>query len=465
MKLESASPNLTFYWSDEENFELHKALLFGTSSRSHKKPEDRKQFYEGKGLTTKADSFFTENLGFGDRSIAEQFNLNFEYNDVPATFSFEFLDFPFMSPIESSTRYLRIPEGYFYKFEHLQHMAGYDKYLENCDFSLDIYNRAFDELVAFYKEKFPVENIEWGQEMSNDDVTRAYNSTIKSKSADAVKIFLPFSVNTNFTVCMNARALQDLIGRLVYYNIMNEGFIKPLLDPLIKYVSENSQTKSLFSKLPEVINIWSKRAENTELRPKVTADVELWGESGLVNAYNMTEDVVPIIPNRMPRVNRHDRIDDNYSLNMFVFEVISSIGAYRDLNRHRHAQTHAMGINNPIILIPNKDMKENFLNYLGEYQKDNVLDEIPKKESRPLFYAGCPLGASIKWHMYTNLFELSNIVELRTTKGGYWEYIQIARDLAKSVGMQYNLFEHADFVTDYNNTLPTLRQEMKKVIA
>lgn len=70
MKLEQVSPNLTFYWSDEENFELHKALLFGTSSRSHKNPQERKEFYEEKGLTTKADSFFIQNLGFGDKSIA-----------------------------------------------------------------------------------------------------------------------------------------------------------------------------------------------------------------------------------------------------------------------------------------------------------------------------------------------------------------------------------------------------------
>ena len=59
---------------------------------------------------------------------------------------------------------------------------------------------------------------------------------------------------------------------------------------------------------------------------------------------------------------------------------------------------------------------------------------------------------------------VSNIVELRSGKGGYWEYIRLARELAMSVGLQYNLFQHADMTTDYNNTLPTLRQEMKKVL-
>ena len=460
MKLEQVSPNLTFYWSDEENFELHKALLFGTSSRSLKTPEERKTFYEGKGLTSKADNFFIQNLGFGDRSIAEQFNLNFEFNNVPASFSLDFLDFEYMSPIESSTRYLRIPEDYFYKFEHLSYMSGYDKYLENCYFSMEMYNKTFDELGPYYNEKFPFESIEWGN-MSDEDARKAYASTIKSKTADAAKIFLPLSVNTNFTVCMNARAMQDLIGELIYSSVANDNFMKPLIDPLINYLQTDSRLKSLFSKLPETIKIASQRVANIHMRLKPMLKANVWGQSGTVKAYNLTKDTVPVLPQKMPRINRHDKVDESYKLNQFLFSITSSIAAFRDLNRHRQVEKHKIAYHNPITLLCNDDIWYNFYDYIDEYYQGHALDEIPSK-SGTLRYMGFPLGTAMKWHLYANLFEVSNIVELRSAKGGYWEYIQLARDIAKSVGLGYNLFQEADMTTDYNETLPTLRQEMKK---
>jgi hypothetical protein len=330
---------------------------------------------------------------------------------------------------------------------------------------MEMYNKVFDKLAPYYREKFPIESIEWGQEMSNDDVNKTYNSTMKSKTIDAAKIFLPLSLNTNFTVCMNARAMQDLIGELVYASVANDNFMKPFVDPLISYLQTDSRLKSLFSKLPETIKAVSQRVTNIHLRLKPMLKANVWGQSGTVKAYNLTKDTVPILRQQMPRINRHDKVDESYKLNQFLFAITSSIATFRDLNRHRQVEKHKIAYHKPITLLCNDDIWDNFYHFVDEYYQGNALEEISSTSSNTLRYNALPLGTAMKWHLYANLYEVSNIVELRTAKGGYWEYIQICRDIANSVGMNYNLFEHADMNTDYNTTLPTLRQEIKKVIA
>lgn len=459
MKFESISDNITMVWPDEDKFELHKSLLFSTISRSLKDVKGRKEFYEQKGLTTKADSFMTENLGFGDKSISEMFNLNIEFHKVPMVFSMRFLDFEHVSPQESSSRYLRIPKDYFDKFEHMSHVEGYDNYLENCKLAIGIYNRVFDEVYDYYQSKFPVESIDWSQNMSDSDIIGTYNSTIKSKTADAVKIFLPSSTFTNFDICINARGLQDILGEMSYDNAMDDGMFTPYLTPLINYLQKDEKTRALFTKLPDTINIWSQKAINNHLNPHLNINANVHKTTDFVTSYYLTPQVeIPI--NRVPRKNRHDRLHFTYRFNEFMFLITSSIAAFRDMNRHRKVYKAINNIHLPNAIIANRDMMTDFMDYLVEYRETNVLDKV---KSLPLFRAGLPLGTAIDWIMQCNLYELSNIVELRSGKGGYWEYIRLARELAECVGMQYNLFEHGDFTTNYDTSLPTLRQEQKKV--
>ncbi len=460
MQFEKISDNITLVKSEEDTFELHKSLLFATTSRSLKSVEERKEFYEQKkGLTEKSNSFMSENLGFGDRSIAEMYNFNLEFYKVPLTFSLQCLAFEYISPQESSTRYLRMPEDFFHKFEHMSHLPGYDNYLNFCSSSLKLYNKAFEDVFKFYRAKFPAENIEWGK-MSNDEINTAYNSTIKSKTADAVKVFLPMSTYTNFNCVINARALQDLIGELVFFNNLNDGLIKPFLDPLINYVKTNENTKALFSKLDDTISIWSQKTMHHDKFPKMQVEAPVHHVTPHVVSYNMCPYYnIPV--NTVPRVNRHDRLNTVYKYSQFVFTITSSLGVYRDMNRHRAVHKGLLSLHVPLMLIINEDMTKNFSEYVQEFTGNFLLRDIA---SVPLYHASLPLGVAIDWSMVCSLYELSNIVELRTGKGGYWEYIRLARELAQHIGMRYNIFEHADMTTDYNETLPTLKQEMKKVV-
>ncbi|MDR4491352.1 MAG: FAD-dependent thymidylate synthase [Candidatus Nitrosocosmicus sp.] len=461
MKFEKITPNITFVWPDEDKYELHKSLLCATTSRSHKSIEERKEFYDKKGLTANAVRFMTENLGFGDKSVSEMCNFIIEFHNVPMDFSLQFLSFEYQSPQESSSRYLRMPQDHFYKYENMQYEPGYDSYLMNCEYSISLYNKAFDDLYRFYEEKFPVENIDWAQ-MSEKDIKTAYNSTIKSKTADAVKIFLPMSTLTTFNTCINARALQDVIGQLTYVNLLNERSFDPFLKPLVKYLKEDEKTSALFSKLDSTINIWSQKATNKALQPKFKLKTDPFGATDHVDCYYLTPDCeIPV--NQMPRENRHDRLDPTYKLNLFLFKIVSSIGAFRDMNRHRAVYKTLQNVYFPRALVPNNDMLTNFEQYLEDYVEGNVMESI---KSTTLFQSALALGTAVEWMMVSDLYELSNIVELRSGKGGYWEYVRLARELAECVRKdKYNIFEHADFTTDYETSLPTLRNEMKKVAA
>ncbi len=462
MEIEQVNDNLSFYWpSGDEFFELQKSLVFGTVSRSKKPAKERKEYYEEKGLNENASRFMKNNLGFGDRSIAEQFNLNLEYNNIPATYSLDFLSFSFMSPIESSTRYLKMDENAFEKFEHCQYQVNYDKYLNQCRFLLKLYDKAYSEFYGFYSDKFPIENIIWNKEDSEESIKKTYHSVIKSKTIDTIKIFLPMSILSNITVCINARALQDLIQRLVMINITWDNAYDPFLIPLVDYLQTNEKVKWLFTYLDSTINIASERIKNTDKRPQCKHDINPHNmvKSGNVTALYLTPDIhIPY--NTMPRINRHDKLDINYCAAVYNFNISSSIAAFRDLNRHRNVIKNIITIPYPHLIVTNKDMNTHGMKFLKELKQYDLLNTKTLLGSESM-----PMGTVVNWTMFGNLCELSNIIELRTGKGGYWEYIQIARDMANCIGHDKNLFQFADMETDFNETLPNLNQEMKKINA
>ena len=451
MLLESVSDHITFYWSNEPSFELHKSYIFGTVSRSKKKAKDRKKFCEEKGLEENSNRFFKENLAFGDRSIAEQFNLNVEFNNVPITFSTDFLAFSFMSPIESSTRYLRMDS--YYEFLKFSYHQGYDLFRRNCDHSLKTYQRAFDPINKFYKEKFPMESINW-KGIDEGAIKATWERAINSKTFDAIKVFLPAATLTNMTICMNARAMQDCIVDAAYsdYKI---GLHSPFLDPLKQYLEKDWKTSSLFKYMKQSIIDYCFRGPNHNAILNKNPYIQT---SGNVKVWEQTKDTFTRPSYNGVRTNRHIRLPKNYQHNMFLVEIESSLGAYRDLQRHREVAKTITGFTLPFKLQVHEDIRINFESILKEFNEGLDLYSL---QNNPLQYPSAPLGLNTKWSMFGSIYELSNIVELRTQHGGYWEYIQIARDIAKAIGdMSY--FQHADMETNYNSTLPLLKQEMKK---
>lgn len=451
MLLESISDHITFYWSNDPTFELHKSYIFGTVSRSKKKAKDRKKFCEDKGLEENSNRFFKENLAFGDRSIAEQFNLNVEFNNVPITFSTDFLAFSFMSPIESSTRYLRMDS--YYEFLNFSYNHGYDLFRRNCDHALKTYQKAYDPLNKFYKEKFPMESIDW-KGIDESAIKGTWERAINSKTFDAIKVFLPAATLTNMTICMNARAMQDCVVDASYED-HHVGLHSPFLEPLRQYLSNDWKTASLFKHMKQAIADYNTRGENGIPILNKNAYVNV---SGNVKVWEQTKDSFTRPSYNGVRTNRHIRLPKAYQHNMFLIDIESSLGAFRDLQRHRQVTKTISGFLLPFRLEIIKDLGINFSSIVKEFNEGLDLYGL---QNNPLQVACAPLGLKMKWSMFGSLYEISNIVELRTQHGGYWEYIQIARDIAKAIGNN-SYFQHADMETNYNETLPLLKQEMKK---
>lgn len=459
MILNKISPHLTIISSDEEDYQLKKSLLISTTSRSWKNAQERYQIYSEleEGINAKATKFMKENLGFGDKSIAEPYVVDLEYDNVPCLFSMRFLACPFLSPIESSTRYIKVPKDHFYKYEVYQHDKDYDKYLTHCRGSLEIYNRAFDYFNHIFLEKFPLESIDWGQDLTDEQISKSYNSALKSKIADTVKIFLPMSTLTNFACSINARALEEWMASLLAYSGKNANIHRELLDPLYKYCTEG-RLAPLFTHFDKTLKAAEAKYPNHMTLNLIDQKIN-WETDNIVSCYLTPHLNIP--KNVVPRQSRHDKISSIYKYNIFHFDIISSLAAYRDMNRHRMVEHDIEDILWPIQMIPSHDMLEHGNEFLKDYESLNMIYDIKHFVLRT---SGLPMGAKIQWRMLASVYDIVNIVELRSGKGGYWEYIELAREMAEHVGMDdKNLFQHADFTTDPMSVLPTLRTEMKKV--
>ena len=453
MILEKINDNITWYWANEPEFELQKSLVFGTVSRSLKSAKERLDFYKEKGLTQNANRFHEENLGFGDRSIAEQYNLNFELNNVPISFTTEFLSFPFMSPIESSTRYLKIGKDDYYKFEALSYDHNYDDFISQVELGLEMYLKAYEPLLKYYKEKFPFEGFEWG-DLEDGKARKSWTRAIEVKAIDAIKIFLPMATKTNATICMNARGLQDAVAKLEALNFKYNWALNPIMNAFKRYLREHNTLKSLFKHLGNQIRNELEHVHNNMpfLERKIPSD-ECIGQVCMTKMNNIYGDPPEY---KFKRFDRFHRLPEMYKHFWYEMSITSSLAAFRDLQRHRQVvKTYHQTFD---VIMQNEDMRTYFPSFVDEYLSASQTDKLANHKC--FRENASPLGLAIKWSMTGNLYELSNIIELRTGRGGYWEYIEICRNMALCIGG--NFFEHADILTDYNETLPYLRQELRK---
>lgn len=466
MQIQQISKNITAYWPDDSNYELFKSLLFGTVSRSLKGPKERYEFYKNKkdGLEGNAKRFLETNLGFGDESIAEQFNFNLEFHEVPIMFSFEWLYHPYQSPIESSTRYIKLDGSYYYDYPQFSYDFLYDDFISEIKHGMNTYIKAQEPVKKFYEEKFPIESIDWTG-VEEENIKTRYDSAIKSKTNDAVKIFLPMSTKTNFTTCLNARALKNLLVELAKSNVQFFGAYDQILMPLIRYVQTDPQTECLFGRLHQSIVDGLKQHQD-ELTNKVE-EVSFTMPDGMserVAISKLTPHNIPTYPTKRP--NRFCKVPEVYRKHLFNVEVYSSLAVIRDLFRQRPPFKEIFSLGSEKWeLVAHKDMIDHFPSILNEYKEGSKINELMIAPNPLLKIGAMPLGLKVRWRMYATLYDLSNIVELRSGSGGYWEYIQIARDIATIInknGLYDNLFLNADMTTNYNETLPTLRQEMKK---
>ncbi|HZC49007.1 MAG TPA: FAD-dependent thymidylate synthase [Nitrososphaeraceae archaeon] len=145
-----------------------------------------------------------------------------------------------LSYLEKSSRYVafdRKINGH-YKYcreENIMQSPFADQYIQACDYAFDVYSKNIQSMQKFISETEPIDRFLFFDFISKQETAysnlknqkdiesaqRVYNSTIRSKTLDALRGLLPASTLTNLGITGNGRAFEYLLSTM-FASSLNE---------------------------------------------------------------------------------------------------------------------------------------------------------------------------------------------------------------------------------------------------
>ncbi|AJF59940.1 MAG: thymidylate synthase [archaeon GW2011_AR10] len=441
----------------------------------------------------KAEEFYDRVLvGFGDDSVAELGGAHVAVEDVSNITSVILEDSRIgLSPLEKSTRYVwydkKVNGKYaYYSDEKIMQSRHADLFTETCDMLFDSYAELVEPTKKYLNEQFP-------QEENVSD--RAYNSTIKAKTCDVLRVFLPAATTTNLGLFGNGRSFEYLLTKM-YSNELTEpqnvaasmhaelqkvipSFVKRARDqfgmPTIEFMHETRKgmrqlagkifegTKPQKEKEVTLVSFDSKAEEKVvaaALYPFTDLSHKQVQEK--VRKMNATERKQVLKEYQFRRQNRRHKPYRGFEHAYYEFDLLGNYGIYRDLHRHRmltqqrQPLTVKHGFNIPTEFKA-LGVEEKYVDAMKEVASafNAIAKDLPKEAQYVV-----PFGYRIRWNVCLNLRELYHLVELRSTIQGHPDYRRIAFKMFDEVRkVQPALVEWMKFVVTKDIGLERLEAE------
>jgi thymidylate synthase ThyX len=446
----------------------------------------------------KAQNFYDRILdGYGDDSIGELGGAHLACENISILSTKVIEDRRIGgSPLEKSTRYIYFDqkvngEYLFYREPVLMTSSFRDLYLSTCNMLFDTYSRLIRPLTTFMEAQYPKE-----PEISQ----AAWTASIRAKVLDTIRGLLPCSTKTNMGLFGNGRFFEYLIQKLLSSNLSE-----------LREIGKRSQEE-----LSKVIPSFVRRAESTHRHflawqqfyetmqkeihalavacaknitsqdvPGVTLvsyDKEgiykiaaaLLFESSRASLSALTEYVKTLpsealnqildaaVAGRKGRRHKSPRALEHANC---TFEMLTDIGSWRDLQRHRIATTeHQLFTCRYGYYVP-EELYEAGLQ--AEYQKaledaKAAYDTIAATFPREAQYI-VPLAYNVRWYFAANLREIQWMTELRSAAAGHPSYRQIAQNMVKELIQAEPRFQRFfQFVDFADHKLGRLGQETRQ---
>ena len=442
----------------------------------------------------KAEEFYDRVLvGYGDDSVAELGSANLSCEQV-SQIAAKFIEAARigLSPLEKSTRYVwfnqKINGQYQYVREStLMNSRFADLYLKVCDMLFDAYSNLIEPMTKFVMEKFPRE----------EGVTdRAYNSAVKAKACDILRVFLPASTMTNVGLSGNGRAFEYLILKMYAHPLaeikelaalMHEelskaipSFVKRADDTYGKmaqqYIYQTYKSTSKFvdnnvEQLPEsseevTLVDYDKDAEENVLQAVIYpySKMPLAQIKKIVRSMDEIEKKELIREYESRRANRRHKPGRAFEHAYYTFDILSNYGIYRDLQRHRlltqepQDLTVVHGYDTPRELVEcgyDKEYHECMLKVRDAFRI--ISKEYPKEAQYVVAF-----GYKIRWYMKMNLREVCHLTELRSMQQGHPDYRRVAQQIYLKVKEVHPLLaEHIRFVDMNEYGMERIESEKK----
>ena len=396
-----------------------------------------------------------------------------------------------LSYLEKSSRYVafdRKINGH-YKYcreENIMQSPFADQYIQACDYAFDVYSKNIQSMQKFISETEPIDRFLFFDFISKQETAysnlknqkdiesaqKVYNSTIRSKTLDALRGLLPASTLTNLGVTGNGRAFEYLLSTMfasslkemktlasqlhAELNLVIPAFIRRANDKygqaLQAYLTD---TRSTITELAHyyIKNIKADKnpysvkllnyEDNCEAEIKVASAI-LYEQADGQSLEKITQHIrsLPAYDRKKIiqtytklRANRRQRPGRAFEMVEYTFEMFTNFGMFRDLHRHRIltmerqllSTRHGYDIPAEIIKLGiSKDFKDCM------YKCNEVYEMISRKYPTEAQYV-VNLAYKYPYFVKLNLREACHMIELRTIPQGHPDYRKACQKMYKQI--------------------------------
>ncbi len=444
----------------------------------------------------RARDFFSKWLAaYGDDSIAQMAGAHIFFEGV-SNIATKFLeDFRIgFAPLEKSTRYVlfdqKVGGRWLYFVDPDLAKSSYGKeYIKAMNMLFSRYARSIEPLSKYLRKIFPQEA---------DQTDRAYRETIKAKTCDVLRAYLPAATLTNVGFFG--------VGQAFEY-VLTKSYASPIAE--IRNLAKDAQIE-LNKVIPSLVDrassprgkIYQRYVKNTEnTLEKLTkkfvpaqpseaqAGVALseWDSdaedkiiAGLLYKYAVvsygevlenvrkmsSKDKLSVIKKvAAGRKVRQHRLVRAFENTYYKFDIVANFGAYRDLHRHRMQTqerqrfTTELGFDIPHDLEMAKMAKP----YIDAAKKVNSLYRRIKRRYPDQAQYLVMMGNYVRWYQWQNLRELGWESELRTGRQGHPDYRVIEQMKVEAVRKVHPVLCEALRFVDFNKYDLARRESEKRI--
>ena len=446
----------------------------------------------------RAREFFKKWLAaYGDDSIAQMAGAHIFFENISIVATKVLEDFRIgLAPLEKSTRYVlfdqKIAGRWPYFLEpDLINSKYHQEYIRTMNMLFTRYADSIEPLSRYLKKLFVQEA---------DQTDRAYRETLKAKTCDVLRVYLPAATLTNVGFFGVGQSLEYLLTKCFAHPLAEirtlakaaqielNKIIPSLVDrassPRGKiYQRYVAVTEKTLEKITNRVVVSDRRLRITGPSAELVEydeDAEDRIISSLLYKYaNLSYRVIKdqvgkltdkqkasiiktVIAKRKVRQHRLVRAFEN---TYYKFDIVANLGIYRDLHRHRMLTqerqrfTTELGFDVPEDLVRAK---------LDKPYKDAAMqvDKLYKKLSKQYPDAAqyvVMLGNRIRWYQWENLRELGWEAELRTSPQGHPDYRKIEHLKVEAVKAVHPALAAALKFVDWNEYDLARRESEKRI--
>lgn len=448
----------------------------------------------------RAREFFAKWLAaYGDDSIAQMAGAHIFFEGISNVATKFLEDFRIgFAPLEKSTRYVLFDQKvngrwqYFVDPDIAKSTFGAE-YVRTLNMLFKRYADSIEPMSKYLRKIFPQEK---------DQTDRAYRETIKAKTCDVLRAYLPAATLTNVGFFGVGQAFEYVLTKCYASDLAEMRNLAKLaqveLNKVIPSLVEratsprgriyqkfvNSTERDLESLARKTLGVEPLKGFNpseasvdlvewdTDAEERIVASLlykyvndgyrELKDRVAGMSTKRKLDIIKTAVKRRQVRQHRLVRAFEN---TYYKFDIVANFGAYRDLHRHRMQTqerqrfTTELGFDIPYDLQKAKMAKP----YVDAANKINMFYQRVKRRYPNQAQYLVMMGNRIRWYQLQNLRELGWESELRTGPQGHPDYRVIEHQKVEAVRKVHpSLVEALKFV-DFNKYDLARRESEKRI--